>query len=163
MGVDAHLLVFEYLTGFFLRPRQVELVRELAAVGVNGGARVTQMLMGEGKTTVVAPLLALTLADGQRSVAMCVPAPLIPQTRDVLSRTFGRIWPRRVIEFEYGVSQEFISLPEFDNNTSFEKDQSVEVDPDEAAKIFQEDFTREVEAKDVDASEQTGFQVVEGL
>ena len=102
LGVDATLLVFEYLTGFFLRPRQVDLVRELAAVGVNGGARVTQMLMGEGKTTVVAPLLALALADGQRIVAMCVPAPLIPQTRDVLSRTFGRsVWPRRVIEFDF--------------------------------------------------------------
>ena len=101
VGVDATILTFEYLTGYFLRPRQVELVRELSGVGIQGGARVTQMLMGEGKTTVVAPLLALVLADGQRSVAICVPAPLIPQTRDVLSRTFGRIWPRRVTEFEF--------------------------------------------------------------
>ena len=68
-----------------------------------------------------------------------------------------------MLEFEYGVSEESISLPEFDKNTGFEKNQSVEVNPDEAAKIIQEDFTREVEAKAIDVSDRTGFQVVQDL
>lgn len=68
---------------------------------------------------------------------------------------------RRVIEFEYGVSEESISLPIFD--TQFEINQDVEIDADEVAKIIQEDYTREVETKAVDVSDQTGFQVVERL
>lgn len=33
-----------------------------------GGSRVQQMLMGQGKTTVVGPLLTLLLADGEHLV-----------------------------------------------------------------------------------------------
>ena len=47
-----------------------------------------QMLMGEGKTTAIAPLLSLCLADGRRLVMQIVPDPLLAQTRHVLWNCF---------------------------------------------------------------------------
>ena len=53
-----------------------------------------QMLMGEGKTTVVSPLLALVLADGTQLVMQVVPAPLLRFTLQVMRSVF-RIGPLR--------------------------------------------------------------------
>jgi hypothetical protein len=43
-----------------------------------------QLIMGQGKTTVIAPLLALMIADGQRLVISIVPPHLLPSARAVL-------------------------------------------------------------------------------
>ena len=42
--------------------------------------------MGDGKTTVIAPLLALVLADGQSLVCACMPSALLEMSRAVLAR-----------------------------------------------------------------------------
>ena len=47
------------------------------------------MIMGEGKTTVVAPLVALLLADGSQLVISVVPAPLLSFSLSVLRGCFG--------------------------------------------------------------------------
>ena len=47
---------------------QVELVDKFIQVLKNNGSVCHQMIMGAGKTTVVAPLLALILADGKSLV-----------------------------------------------------------------------------------------------
>lgn len=39
------------------------------------------MIMGQGKTTVICPLLALFLAKGANLVTQIVPSPLLAQTR----------------------------------------------------------------------------------
>lgn len=44
---------------------QVEIVRDFANEKKEGRSKVKQMIMGAGKTTVVAPLLALMFADGR--------------------------------------------------------------------------------------------------
>ena len=56
---DPRFLNFEFGTGFVLRPPQVALVTKLAAGARAGTSVCHQMLMGEGKTTVISPLLAL--------------------------------------------------------------------------------------------------------
>ena len=47
------------------------------------------MVMGAGKTTVVAPLLALCLADGDSLVTAVAPRALVEMTRDVYRSTFS--------------------------------------------------------------------------
>ena len=43
-----------------------------------------QLIMGQGKTTVIAPLLALMIADGTSLVLSIVPPHLLPSARAVL-------------------------------------------------------------------------------
>ena len=45
--------------------------------------------MGEGKTTVISPLLALLLADGSQLLMQIVPAPLLAFSLGVLRSVFG--------------------------------------------------------------------------
>ncbi len=51
-----------------LRERQVIMVREFMGAMKSNKSMVKQMIMGQGKTTVVGPLLALMLGDGQSLV-----------------------------------------------------------------------------------------------
>ena len=75
--LDPRFLVFEFCAGIVLRPQQVELVGKLVAGARANQSVCHQMLMGEGKTTVISPLLALLLADGSQLVMQVVPAPLL--------------------------------------------------------------------------------------
>ena len=59
LSYDPRLLVFEFTHDLVLRKSQVELIDEFMLAATKGDSRVTQMIMGAGKTTVVAPLLAL--------------------------------------------------------------------------------------------------------
>ena len=87
--LDPRFLVFEFITGFLLRKRQYELVTDFLSAHKRGESSVHQMIMGAGKTTVVGPLLALMLADGQRLVTQ-VPCLLLEMTRSEMRRKFQR-------------------------------------------------------------------------
>ena len=52
---------------------QVALIREFVSAVRGGKPLVKQMLMGGGKTTVVGPMLALMLADGEMLVVQTMP------------------------------------------------------------------------------------------
>ena len=92
--VDPRILVFEFCAGVVLRAQQVALLSKLAAHATSGHSVCHQMLMGEGKTTVISPLLALLLADGRQLVFQVVPAPLFRFTLQVMGSVF-RIGPLR--------------------------------------------------------------------
>lgn len=64
-------------------------MRKLVTSATTGKSLCHQMLMGEGKTTVVAPLLALLLADGSQLVMQIVPAPLLRFSLGVLRGVFS--------------------------------------------------------------------------
>jgi hypothetical protein len=53
------LLSFEFSTCFLLRARQYELVQSFLDSHARGESRCEQMIMGQGKTTVIGPILAL--------------------------------------------------------------------------------------------------------
>jgi hypothetical protein len=93
---DPRFLVFEYLLGFVLRARQVELVNQFAAAIRSGRSTVRQMIMGAGKTTVIAPLLVLMLADGVSLVTQVVPSALLEQTLGIMRAAFSSIIVKRV-------------------------------------------------------------------
>ena len=73
-----------------LRDQQLELVRTFRqALSGDQSGLVHQMVMGAGKTTIVAPLLALCLADGTSLVTAGAPRALVEMTRDVYRSTFS--------------------------------------------------------------------------
>ena len=49
---DPRFLVFEYMLGLVLRPRQVQLVNSLVASAANRASSVQQMIMGQGMAAV---------------------------------------------------------------------------------------------------------------
>ena len=49
-----------------------------------------------GKTTVIAPMLALMLADGKRLVTQVVPAQLLSMSRGVLRECFSNVVVKRI-------------------------------------------------------------------
>ncbi|CAE7523504.1 GRDP2, partial [Symbiodinium microadriaticum] len=60
------------------------------------------MLMGEGKTTMITPLVVLLLADGTRLVCACMPSALLGMSRAVLAERFSSpVLPRPVLTFDF--------------------------------------------------------------
>ena len=66
-------------------------MRSFVAAAKGGGSSCEQMIMGGGKTTVIGPLLALLLADGQSLVVQCVPLALLEMSRNVMRERFSAV------------------------------------------------------------------------
>ncbi|CAK9037999.1 unnamed protein product [Durusdinium trenchii] len=99
---DPRLLVFEFLCNIMLRKSQVDLIKAFIATAQAGQSVCQQMLMGEGKTTVIAPVLVLLLADTTRLVCACMPAALLDMSRAVLAERFSSpVLPRPVLTLEF--------------------------------------------------------------
>ena len=60
-----------------------------------------QMIMGAGKTTVVAPLLALLLADGKTLTMQAVPHALLEMSRNVMREKFSAVVRKPVFTFYF--------------------------------------------------------------
>lgn len=93
---DPRFLVFEFTWNIMLREAQVILVREFMGALRSGKSMVKQMIMGQGKTTVVGPLLALMLGDGKSLVAQVVPPALLEFSRSIMRSTFSSIMHKRI-------------------------------------------------------------------
>ncbi|AIO00701.1 hypothetical protein LPMP_311130 [Leishmania panamensis] len=104
--LDPRFLVFEFLFNILLRTRQVEMVKWFVENIRHGQSRVQQMIMGQGKTTVVGPLLALILADGQQLVTQVMPTALLEQTRGILRRCFGVVVTKHIYTVQFDRSNE---------------------------------------------------------
>eukprot|EP00939_MAST-03C_sp_MAST-3C-sp1_P001539 g1539.t1 len=93
---DPRFLVLEFLKGWLLRRRQVELVQDFMSAASKRKSAVHQMIMGAGKTTVICPMLSLMLADGDTLVTQVVPAALLDMSRSVLRECFSNVVAKRV-------------------------------------------------------------------
>lgn len=101
---DPRQVTFEFINGWLLTPRQVDLVYDFTTKARAGRSSVQQMLMGEGKTTCIAPLLALNLADTKALVTQVVPDSLLEQSRDVMWQCFSQIITKRILTLTFGRS-----------------------------------------------------------
>lgn len=99
--LDPRFLMMEFLFNILLRRRQVEMTRWFMQELHAGRSRVQQMIMGQGKTSVVAPLLTLMLADGRQLVTQVMPTALVEQTRAVLRRCFGVVMVKHVFTLQF--------------------------------------------------------------
>ena len=99
--------------GLILRKSQVYLVNTFVKRAIDGGTNVQglqthsmvhQMIMGAGKTTVIGPLLALLMADGNSLVTQVVPDALLEMSRSVMWNRFAQVIPKRVYTLSFGRS-----------------------------------------------------------
>lgn len=104
--LDPRFLLFEFMFNILLRARQVEMVKWFVSNIEAGQSRVQQMIMGQGKTTVVGPLLALMLADGQQLVTQVMPTALLKQTRSILRRCFSVVLVKHIYTLQFDRSCE---------------------------------------------------------
>ena len=72
VSIEPQLILFEFVSGFMLRQEQVALLGTFLRSHAHGHSLCHQMLMGEGKTTVIAPLLTLYLASQAERLVMQV-------------------------------------------------------------------------------------------
>lgn len=97
--LDARFLSFEFAHNLILRENQVELVRKLVAKVHRGESLCHQLMMGQGKTSVVSPLLSMCLADGERLVVHVSPQSLLEFTRNTFQQKFSSITNKGVFTF----------------------------------------------------------------
>uniref|UniRef100_A0A6V2M4H7 ubiquitinyl hydrolase 1 n=1 Tax=Ditylum brightwellii TaxID=49249 RepID=A0A6V2M4H7_9STRA len=98
---DPRYLVFEFTYSLMLRKSQVILVDKFMSALREGRSMCHQMIMGAGKTTVVAPLLALMLADGKSLVTQVVPHALLEMSRSVMREKFAAVVRKPVFTFNF--------------------------------------------------------------
>ena len=96
---------YEGVHSILLRGSQVQLVRTFVDAVREGRSLCHQMLMGAGKTTVVGPLLALLLADGDSLVMSAVPTALLPMTLEVSRSRLGLLNQRPVHVFVISIDR----------------------------------------------------------
>ena len=106
VSLDPRFLIFEFTWNIILRQKQVEIVHDFVSNVKASSSKVKQMIMGAGKTTVVAPLLALMLADGHSLLLSVVPKALLEMSRTQMRETFANIIPKRVYTFKFERSTE---------------------------------------------------------
>lgn len=102
---DPRYLVFEFVWNIQLRQKQVEIVNNFRHHVKIGSSKVKQMIMGAGKTSVVAPLLALILADGKSLVLSVVPKALVEMSRTRMRETFAAIMVKRIYTLDFDRSK----------------------------------------------------------
>jgi hypothetical protein len=86
---DPRLLGAEFLFGVMFRESQVVLLDKFMERSARQQPIVHQMIMGAGKTTVIAPLLGMMLATPSRIVVSCVPAALLEFSREVMRERYS--------------------------------------------------------------------------
>lgn len=80
---DPRMMLFEHCASVILRQQQVTLLREISGQVRGGDSRVHQMIMGQGKTTVITPMLVLMFAS-QFLMTVTVPSALLAMARGCL-------------------------------------------------------------------------------
>ncbi|KAF8318597.1 uncharacterized protein EI90DRAFT_3002306 [Cantharellus anzutake] len=88
-------LLVQIDSNFLIRPVQVEVARNMMFPRLQDNT-IFQLNMGEGKSSVIVPLIATSLADGQKLVRIIVPKPLANQTFQLLVRRLGGLANRRI-------------------------------------------------------------------
>ena len=83
--LDPRMLIFEFRHELLLREVQVALLKRFSEAYSQGRSLCHQLIMGQGKTTVIAPLLSIMIADGDRLVVSVVPLHLLMMMNHVLT------------------------------------------------------------------------------
>ncbi|KAK4235167.1 hypothetical protein C8A03DRAFT_46641 [Achaetomium macrosporum] len=88
-------LILELEQGIFLRPVQQKIAAKMRDPP-GGSNSVMQLNMGEGKSSVIVPIVSTALADGNRLVRVVVAKPQLKQMMQTLIATLGGLINRRV-------------------------------------------------------------------
>jgi hypothetical protein len=88
-------LILELEQGILIRPVQQRIAAKMRSPP-EGNNAVMQLNMGEGKSSVIVPIVAASLADGNRLVRVVVGKPQSKQMMHTLIATLGGLMNRRV-------------------------------------------------------------------
>lgn len=88
-------LLVEVESGFLIRPVQEDIAAQMRSPSSSQNA-VMQLNMGEGKSSVIVPIVAAALADGQQLVRVIVAKPQSKQMAQMLISKLGGLVDRRV-------------------------------------------------------------------
>ncbi|KAI9818941.1 MAG: hypothetical protein M1832_004109 [Thelocarpon impressellum] len=107
-GWDPHQrpewLLLELENDLLIRPRQAQIAHAMMTPS-SGDNAVMQLNMGEGKSSVIVPMVAAALADGAKLVRVIVLKPLMVQMFRVLVSKFGGMLGRRIFHLPVTRSQ----------------------------------------------------------
>lgn len=97
---DAHdhpeSLLLEIESGITIREVQEEIAKEMRTSSSDGGNRIMQLNMGEGKSSVIVPMVAAALADGTRLVRVIVAKPQAKQMFEMMRSKLGGLLDRPI-------------------------------------------------------------------
>jgi len=96
-------LLFEIENDLLIRPMQAAIAKEMASPHTQRNA-VMQLNMGEGKSSVIVPIVAAALADRQKFVRIVVLKPLWNQMFDLLAQKLGGLLNRRIYHVPFSRS-----------------------------------------------------------
>ena len=88
-------LLLEVENNILIRRVQAQIAREMISP-LSGANSILQLNMGEGKSSVIVPIVAAALADGKKLVRVVVLKPLSTQMFHVLLRKLGGMLGRRI-------------------------------------------------------------------
>ncbi|KAK8219055.1 hypothetical protein IWZ01DRAFT_565077 [Phyllosticta capitalensis] len=94
-------LLMEIEGDFQIRRIQATVAKQMIAPD---GNEVLQLNMGEGKTSVITPMILLALADGKQLARLVVLKPLLQQTNSLLSHRIGGLVDRAVYHLPFSRS-----------------------------------------------------------
>lgn len=93
-------LLLEIENNITIRPVQAEVALEMMSPR-SGANAVLQLNMGEGKSSVIVPMIAAALANGSRLIRVIVLKPLLRQTELVLTQRLGSLLDQRVCHIPF--------------------------------------------------------------
>ncbi|KAG9308685.1 hypothetical protein JVU11DRAFT_11642 [Chiua virens] len=93
-------LLIQLQGNFLIRRTQANVAMEMISPR-SGESTVMQVNMGEGKSSVIIPIIAATLADGHQLVRVVVPKALVQQMVHVLISRLAGLVNRRIYQFSY--------------------------------------------------------------
>lgn len=88
-------LLMEVESGFLIRPVQTQVAQQMQDPP-EGNNAVMQLNMGEGKSSVIVPIVAAALADGKQLLRVVVAKPQSKQMAQMLMSKLGGLLDRRV-------------------------------------------------------------------
>lgn len=93
-------LLLEIENNITIRPLQAKVAKHMIKPS-SGANSVMQLNMGEGKSSVIVPMVATALADGSRLVRIVVLQPLLQQTEQVLLERLGGLLGHRICHIPF--------------------------------------------------------------
>ncbi|KAF8459799.1 hypothetical protein BDZ91DRAFT_851880 [Kalaharituber pfeilii] len=102
-------LLMEIENNVLVRSVQAEVARTMTAPPKNNNT-IMQLLMGEGKTSIIVPIVATALADGTKLVRVVVLKPLCGQMFQTLVQRLGGLVNRRIFYMPFSRKLNLSSL-----------------------------------------------------
>lgn len=96
-------LLFEIENNIFIRPTQAQIAKEMLSPS-SGSNCCYQLNMGEGKSTILTPIIAATLAKGILLPRVIVLPALAAQMFHIMRQTLGGMLNRRVVSLPFSRS-----------------------------------------------------------